>query len=207
VIVPEGTYWIEGPVNLKSNVRLHVSEGATIKFSPEPKHYLPVVLTRWEGTELFNYSPMIYVYQATNVAITGKGTIHGNSETTFATWKPNQDPDQLKLRQMGNDQVPVHERIFGEGHWLRPSMIQFWSCKNVLVEDVTIHDSPFWVIHPIYSTNITVRNVYVDSWNANNDGVDPDSSVNVLVENCRFETGDDSVAIKSGRDQDAWRVG
>jgi polygalacturonase len=75
------------------------------------------------------------------------------------------------------------------------------------VEDVTIHDSPFWVIHPVYSTNVTVRNVYVDSWNANNDGVDPDSSVNVLVENCRFETGDDSVAIKSGRDQDAWRVG
>ncbi|MBD3276357.1 MAG: glycoside hydrolase family 28 protein [Candidatus Marinimicrobia bacterium] len=207
VIVPEGSYWMEGPINLKSNVRLHVSEGATIKFSPDPNHYLPVVLTRWEGTELFNYSPMIYVYQATNVAITGRGTIHGNSETTFATWKPNQDPDQLKLREMGNDQVPVHERIFGDGHWLRPSMIQFWSCKNVLVEDVTIHDSPFWVIHPVYSTNVTVRNVYVDSWNANNDGVDPDSSVNVLVENCRFETGDDSVAIKSGRDQDAWRIG
>ena len=207
VVVPAGVWWTEGPINLKSNVRLHLRRGATIKFSPDPKHYLPVVLTRWEGTEVYNYSPLIYTYQATNVAITGDGIIDGNAGTSFATWKPNQSDDQLKLRQMGNDLVPVHQRIFGEGHWLRPSMIQFFGCANVLVEDVTIHDSPMWVVHPVYSYNVTVRNITVDSGNPNNDGVDPDSSVNVLIDRCRFNTGDDSVAIKSGRDQDAWRIG
>ena len=143
----------------------------------------------------------------TNIAITGEGTIDGNAKTGFATWKPKQKKDQKFLRQMGNDGVPVNERIFGKGHWLRPSMIQFYGCKNVLVDGVTILDSPFWVIHPVFCTNVTVRNVHINSLNKNNDGCDPDASVNVLIENCNFRTGDDGIAIKSGRDQDGWRIG
>ena len=188
-------------------LNLVISEGATLKFSSEPNDYLPVVLTRWEGTECYNYSPFIYAYGLTNIAITGKGTIDGNSEKTFATWKPNQKKDQLLLRQMGNDNVPLYERVFGKGHLLRPGMIQLNNCKNVLIDGVKIIDSPFWVIHPVLCYNVTVRNVIVTSTNLNNDGCDPEGSVNVLIENCEFNTGDDAIAIKAGRDQDGWRIG
>jgi len=207
VVIPPGIYLTNGPIHLKGNVHLIVSEGARIKFGSNPEYYLPAVLTRWEGTELYNYSPLIYAYQVTNIAISGKGTIDGNATTTFATWKPNQRPAQELLRQMGNDCVPVNERVFGNGHWLRPSMIQPYGCKNILIEGVTIVNSPFWVIHPVFCTNVTVRNVKIESWNKNNDGCDPDASVNILIEGCVFNTGDDAIAIKSGRDQDGWRFG
>ncbi|HEX8429829.1 MAG TPA: glycoside hydrolase family 28 protein [Longimicrobium sp.] len=207
VVLPAGTWWSEGPVHLKSNVELHVSEGATLRFTPDPERYLPLVLTRWEGTELYNYSPLIYAYQANNVAITGRGTIDGNSKTTFATWKPQQEPAQMRLREMGGNGTPVHGRVFGPGHWLRPTMIQFMGCRNVLVEGLTIVDSPFWTVHPTYCQNVIARDLRINSRNLNNDGVDPDSSVDVLIERCVFNTGDDGVAVKSGRDADAWRVG
>ncbi len=207
VIVPPGVYYLNGPIHLKSNVHLYLSEGARLEFSQKPEDYLPLVLTRWEGTELFNYSPFIYAYQATNVAITGKGVIDGNAKNSFAPWKKIQKKDQRTLRQMGNDGVPLYERVFGEGHFLRPGTIQLYGCKNVLIDGITILDAPFWCIHPAFCTNVTVRNVVVDSWNPNNDGVDPDGCVDVLIENCNFNCGDDAVAIKSGRDQDGWRIG
>lgn len=207
VVIPQGVFFSKGPVHLKSHVNLVVSEGATLKFSSDSKDYLPVVFTRWEGTECFNYSPLIYAFGVTDIAITGKGTIDGNAGKTFATWKPQQDKDQKLIRQMGNDGVPLNERVFGEGHFLRPVMIQPYACKNVLIEGIKIIDSPFWVIHPVLCYNVTVRNVQVHSNNLNNDGCDPEGSVNVLIQNCVFETGDDAIAIKAGRDQDAWRVG
>ena len=207
VVVPAGTWWTEGPIHLKSNIELHLEEGATIRFTPDADRYLPLVLTRWEGTELFNYSPQIYAWQATNVAITGTGTIDGNAGESFAQWKPHQVDAQNRLRQMGIDGVPVQERVFGQGHWLRPSMIQFLGCRNVLVENVRITGAPFWVVHPVYSQNVIARGLRIESRYPNNDGVDPDSCVDVLIERCSFDTGDDSVAVKSGRDQDGWRVG
>jgi polygalacturonase len=207
VVLSDGTWWMNGPIHLKSNIHVHLEDGATVRFNPDPDLYLPMVLTRWEGTEIYNYSPLIYAYQAVNVAITGKGMIDGNAKNTFGTWLDCQSDAQLRLRQMGANGVPVHERLFGKGHWLRPSMIQFFGCANVLVDGPTIIDSPFWIVHPIYSHNVTVRNLRVDSSRLNNDGVDPDSSTDVLIERCVFNTGDDAVAIKSGRDQDGWRVG
>ena len=207
VVVPAGTWWTEGPIHLKSNIDLHLEEGATIRFTPDADRYLPLVLTRWEGTELFNYSPQVYAYQATNVAITGTGTIDGNAGESFAQWKPQQGDAQNRLRQMGIDGVPVQERLFGQGHWLRPSMIQFLGCRNVLVENLRIVGAPFWVVHPVYSQNVIARGLRIETRYPNNDGVDPDSCVDVLIERCTFDTGDDSVAVKSGRDQDGWRVG
>ena len=207
VVIPKGEFLSKGPVHLKSHVNLHLSENAVLKFSDNPDDYLPVVLTRWEGTECFNYSPFIYAFGVTDIAITGKGTIDGNAKNSFATWKPNQNEDQLLLRKMGNDGIPLNERVFGKGHWLRPVMIQPYNCKNVLIEGVTILDSPFWVTHPVMCYNVTVRGITVNSRNANNDGCDPEGSVNVLIEDCNFNTGDDAIAIKAGRDQDAWRVG
>lgn len=207
VVVPTGMFFCDGPIHLASNVNLHVNQGATIKFGMDPARYLPVVLTRFEGTLLYGYSPRIYARGATNIAITGKGTIDGNglATRTYMAGKPGGGSGSL--RKMGADGVPVEKRIFGEGKWLRPSMIQPLDCANVLIEDVTILDSTFWVVHPVFCRNLTVRGIHVESLNSNNDGVDPDSCTDVLIENCFLHTGDDSIAIKSGRDRDGRTVG
>jgi polygalacturonase len=207
VLVPPGTWRSDGPIHLKSGVELHLAEGATVRFSADPAHYLPMVLTRWEGTECYNYSPLIYAYQATRIAITGRGTIDGNGKANFAGWRQQQEKDINLLRQMGIDRVPVHERVFGPGHFLRPGTMQLMACRDVLVEGITLVDMPFWGVHPVACQNVTMRGVTVRSHNPNNDGVDPESSTDVLVERCTFDTGDDCIAIKSGRDQDGWRIG
>lgn len=207
VVIPRGRFFCKGPVVLKSNVNLHLEEGAELIFSADEKDYLPAVPTRWEGTEVFNYSPLVYAYNVKNIAITGKGTLNGQGSKNIATWKPRQKPDQKKLRKMGTELVPLYERVFGEGHLLRPAFVEPVSCTNVLIEGITLIDSPFWVIHPLFCENVTVRGVRVDTTNDNNDGCDPESCLNVLIEDCYFHTGDDGIAIKSGRDNDAWRIG
>lgn len=208
VVVPKGVFLSDGPIHLKSNVNLHVSEGATITFGAEPAKYLPVVLTRYEGTLLMGHSPRIYVRGATNVAITGKGVIDGNADETLALMRNSKARGSSgELRRMGAEGVPVEQRIFGEGKWMRPSMIQPFECTNVLIEGVTIRDSTFWIVHPVLCRNVTVRGITVESMNGNNDGCDPDSCTDVLIENCNFQTGDDSIAIKSGRDHDGRSVG
>ncbi|RXK55895.1 glycoside hydrolase family 28 protein [Oleiharenicola lentus] len=209
VVVPApGVYYVEGPIHLASNVNLHIERGATIVFGVLPQSYLPVVLTRFEGTMLMGHSPRIYARGARNVAITGGGTIDGNGRDSLVVMRdaPGRAGSGT-LRQMGSEGVPVAGRVFGEGRWLRSSMIQFLECEQVLIEGVKVVDSPFWVIHPVLCRNVTVRGVTVESWNGNNDGCDPDSSSDVLIEDCIFRTGDDSIAIKSGRDQDGWAVG
>jgi polygalacturonase len=207
VILPAGVWLSNGPIHLKSNVNLVVQEDATLIFSPFPQYYLPAVLTRWEGTEVFTYSPLIYAYNAINVAVTGKGTIIGNGGEIFSTWRDKQGPAQSLLREMGAEGVPVYERVFGEDTFLRPNMIQFFSSQNILIEGVTIRDSPMWVNHLVYCTNVIMRGVTVDSHRLNNDGIVIESSSGVLIEGNNFNTGDDSIVIKAGRDQDAWRVG
>ncbi|SNR77151.1 Glycosyl hydrolases family 28 [Lutibacter agarilyticus] len=108
---------------------------------------------------------------------------------------------------MGKLNVPVYKRVFGKGHKLRPGFFEPFGCTNVRLEGITVLDSPFWVLHPIFCNNVIIRNVTVKSNNPNNDGADPESCTNVLIEDCNFEIGDDAIAIKSGRDNDAWRVG
>lgn len=208
IIVPKGDWSLAGPIHLRSNTELHLDDGARLRFRTDaPELYLPVVLTRWEGTELFNYSPFIYAYQAHNVALTGGGTIDGNAHDTFVKWRPRQNDDQQLLRKMGAEGTAVSARVFGTGHWIRPPLVQFFGCSNVLVDGPRLVDSPFWVIHAIASSNVIVRRVAVDSPHLNSDGFDPESCTDVLVEDCVFKTGDDCIAIKSGRDQDAWRIG
>ena len=200
IVVPAGIYLINGPLHLVSGVCLDLQEGARLKFSGEPTHFLPVVKTSWEGTFLYNYSPMIYAYGAENVIITGKGTIDGNSATTFTTWRPLQKEDQMLSRKMNHESVPIEERIFGDGHFLRPHLMQFFNCKNILIEGVHITNAPFWCVHLLKSENITVRGISFNATNVNNDGVNPEYSRNVLIENVEFNNGDDNVAIKAGRD-------
>lgn len=211
VVVPPGVY-LTGSIHLKSRVNLHVSEGATIRFSRDPAAYLPVVRTRWEGVELMGYSPLVYAYEQHDVAITGRGTLDGQADAEhWWPWKKNghpqsQKPDRDRLFALAEAGVPVAERVFGAGHYLRPQFLQPYRCKNVLIEGVTITNAPMWVIHPVLSRNVIVRGVTVVSAGPNNDGCDPESSTDVLVEDTLFDTGDDCIAIKSGRNADGRRL-
>ena len=204
IVVPAGTYYLDGPIHLVSNVCLELQKGSRLKFSSNPASYLPAVLTSWEGTFLYNYSPFIYGYQLNNVSIIGEGVIDGNAANTFNKWADIDDVDQQKSREMNHGSTPVGERIFGEGHFLRPQLIQLFECKNILVEGVTMTDSPFWCLHLLKSENITVRKVKYHSFNKNNDGIDPEYSRNILIEDVDFDNADDNVAIKAGRDNEGW---
>jgi len=212
VVVPEGTYRT-GAIHLLSNVNLHVTEAATLHFYTDPDKYLPNVFTRFEGTELMNYSPLIYAYQQTNIGVTGKGTLDGGAGLdNWMKWKagkygnPPVNHSKNKLVAMADKGVPVADRVFGDGEQLRPSFIQPYLCERVLIEDVKVRRAPFWQIHPVLCKHVTVRGVDVNSHFANNDGCNPESSRFVLIENCFFDTGDDCIAIKSGRNADGRRL-
>lgn len=207
IVVPAGTYFIKGPIHLVSNVCLELERGAVLRFSSDAQDYLPLVLTSWEGTFLYNYSPMIYGYGLHDVSIIGEGTIDGNCAETFGTWRSRQKPAQQHSRRLNHEEVPVEERRFGPGHWLRPQLIQFYDCKNITLEQVFITNSPFWCVHLLQSENIVCRGIRYDAKLVNNDGIDPECSRNILIEDIRFDNGDDNVAIKSGRDNDGWRLG
>lgn len=202
LIVPEGNYYLAGPIHLASNMILHLEQGARLFFSSNADDYLPVVKTSWEGTFLNNYSPFIYAYQCTNVGITGEGTIDGEASETWNNWKPKQKEDQLLSRKMNHENTPLEERNFGKGHYLRPHLVQFFDCKNVLVETVRLEDSPFWCLHLLRCENVIVRGISYNAHNKNNDGIDPEYSRNVLIENVTFNNADDNVAIKAGRDNE-----
>jgi polygalacturonase len=214
VVVPRGVF-LTGPVHLRSGVDLHLAEGATLRFSNDPRHYLPHVLTRFEGVELMNYSPLIYALGQRNIAVTGTGTLDGQADDAhWWAWKgrdrnsstPNQAAARNALFEMAARGVPVADRVFGEGHCLRPNFVQPYRCQNVLIEGVTIVNSPMWEINPVLCSNVTVRNVRIDSHGPNNDGCDPESCRDVLIEGCVFDTGDDCIALKSGRNEDGRRL-
>lgn len=219
VLIPAGDF-LTGPIVLKSNVNLHLEEGANVLFSKDKNDYLPVVHTSFEGVEIMNYSPLIRAYKQKNIAVTGKGILNGQAGKT--NWWPwcgkdtygymEGDPSQRdsinlpRLRQMNEAETPVSERVFGEGHQLRPTFFEPLECDNVLLQGVTIKNTPFWVIHPLKCNFVKIDGVTVNSHGPNNDGCDPEYSQNVLISNCTFNTGDDCIAIKSGRNEDGRRV-
>ena len=205
VVVPAGEF-LTGPIHLQSDVNLHLETNAVLKFSTDPKAYLPAVFTRFEGTELYNYSPLIYAIDQTNIAVTGEGTLDGQADASnWLAWKKG--AARAKLVKMSADNVPVQQRQFGAGDNLRPDFVEFCRCRNILIEGVHIRRSPMWELHPLLCTNVTVRGVDIFSHGANNDGCDPESCRDVLIEKCLFDTGDDCIAIKSGRNADGRRVG
>lgn len=202
IVVPAGVYILNGPIHLTDNTCIELKKGAKLVFGTNPADYLPMVATSWEGTFVYNYSPLIYANHAKNVAITGEGTIDGNGKEGFSKWYDLQGPDQELSRKMNHDEVPIRDRLFGEGHYLRPQFIQFFECQNILIENVSITNSPFWSVHFLKSENITARNVKFNAFNKNNDGFDPEYSKNILIENIDFNNADDNVAIKAGRDHE-----
>ena len=214
VIVPAGQKFLTAAIQLKSGVNLVVEEGAVLEFAFEPELY-PIVPTRWEGLDCWNLSPLIYAYQAKDIAITGKGTIDGGgSNETWWPWCGNvrfgmkeggiaqNQGARARLLKQAEDGVPMDERRYGPTDGLRPQMVNFNQCEGILIENVTLLRSPFWVLHPLLSKDITVRGVHVINNGPNGDGCDPESCDRVLIENCFFNTGDDCIAIKSGRNND-----
>jgi polygalacturonase len=222
VIVPAGNFFT-GPIELKSNVCLHLEEGAVLKFSTNPEDYLPVVLSRWEGWDCYNLKPLIYAYEQENIAITGKGILDGQASSdnwwpwkskkeygwkegmVSQEWNGDKEAGRNRLARMEAEEIPVEERIMSIEDRLRPPFFQPYLCKNVLVEGITINRSPFWLLHPLLCENVIIRGVTMDSHGPNNDGCDPESCKNVLIEDCYFNTGDDCIAIKSGCNKDGFR--
>lgn len=218
VVLASGEY-LTGPIVLRSRVDLHVAGGATVRFVTDPARYLPAVLTRFQGVEIMGYSPLIYALDAENVAVTGEGVLDGGASNE--NWWPwsglgeygwregirTQEQDWQLLVEDVRRGVPVQQRVVAPGSHFRPSMIEFYRCRNVWVQGVTVVRSPMWEIHPVLCTNVLVEDVHIDTYGPNNDGVDPESCTDVVIRRCRFDVGDDSIAIKSGREEDGERVG
>ena len=208
VVVPSGE-WLTGKIHLKSNVNLHLDEGAVLLFSARPDDYLPAVYTTWEGMECYNYSPLVYAFQCQNVALTGPGKLKAKMDV-WKVWfsRPRGHMNSLKrLYNLASNDIPVEERtMVNDSAHFRPQFVQFNRCDKVLIDGISIVNSPFWTVHPYLCTNVIVRNLNIYAHGHNNDGIDPEMSRNVLIENCVLDQGDDAISIKSGRNQDAWRL-
>lgn len=209
VLVPAGK-WLTGAIHLKSNVNLHMEKGAELHFSDRPDDYLPVVFTRWAGFEVMNYSPLIYAIDCENIAVTGPGKLYGHGQAWWDWTQVGQETGK-QIQDMVLKGVPPEKRVFGKPEYgLRPQFINPVRCRNVLLEGFTIaQPGPFWTIQFLYCENIIARGLTlnVNIGGPNNDGIDLDSSRYALIEHCTMDTGDDGVCLKSGINEDGWRVG
>jgi polygalacturonase len=265
VLIPAGSWYCAGPMVLRSNVHVHLAAGAQLYFSANPADYAKygdidcgkngkLVLSRWQGNDVLNYSPLVYARNQTNIALTGEdwtSVLYGQGGVPFengggcwwdwvgknkavtrnqrlanplnpaslAEVAPGLSAAQRALIEGDSDRgdfrgdarylpalseagVPVARRVFGVGHYLRPCMVEFISCTDVLLQGYQLVDSPFWQHHPVASTRVQIRKVRMESMGPNNDGFDPESCDTVLVDGCLFNTGDDCIAIKSGKNLD-----
>jgi polygalacturonase len=215
VAFPAGKY-LTGSIMLESNITLQLDAGSELLYSPDPSDS-PIVPTRWESTNAYTHAPLIYANGKENVAITGRGKINGQGLNWW--WRNGRyDPSRAEeIRPAKEAWLKLYDRIeAGEkpgpgeyalaAEYLRPSLVQFDNCRNILIEGVTVTESPMWLLHPLYSDNVTIRGVTFLSTGPNGDGVDIDSCRNVRISDCFFSTGDDCIVIKSGRDADGRRT-
>lgn len=204
VVIPEGE-WLTGAIHLKSNINLHIVEGATVYFTENLEEYLPTVLVRHAGVEAYNYSPLIYAQGVKNIAITGRGVFDGNWEF-WRDWAIEAQGEVHHRNRIEEAAKPLEERNFGKGagrEGMRPHFVELWNADNVLIEGPTFRNGPMWNIHLVYSQNIIVRDISVLSLPTHNgDGIVVDSSSDVLIEYVHLETSDDAVVIKSGLNED-----
>jgi DNA sulfur modification protein DndE len=235
VVVPKG-FWLTGPIILKSNVNLHLKEGAVIQFSDNPDHY-PLFKTNWEGVDAIRCQSPIYGIDLENIAITGKGILDGAGQAWRPVKKSKMTPPEWEqlitsggyLNEKKDTWYPSVSALKGsqvkrpgviaEGYdlkkaeeikeFLRPNMVCLINCKRVLLEGATFQNSPAWCLHPLLTQHLVVRNVTVrNPWNAQNgDGIDIESCRYVLIENSSFDVGDDGICIKSGRDEEGRKRG
>jgi polygalacturonase len=219
VFFPAG-HFVTGPIHLKSNTTLFIDSGAVIEFSRDFDDYLPMVMSHWEGTEVTNFSPLIYGNQLENIAIHGRGILDGAGEPWWSYWKGLQRDEAANGRVQTDSKwqrefvrlnqgmaLPDDSRRI-QTAFLRPPFIQFLNSRNVSIKDVTIRNSPFWTINPVYCDNVTISGVTIENPDdaPNTDGIDPESCSNVHISDCHISVGDDCVCIKSGRDKPARRA-
>ena len=204
IVVPEGK-WLTGRIQLKNNINLHVPENAVLKFSGEIKDFLPAVFTRYAGIELMSLGACIYANRANNIAITGNGLLIGPGESPVRNQVTEEEPARIF-----DPETPVSERIFDgikDPHIFRPMFISPINCTNVFIEGVSLEKTAFWNIVPIYCDTVVIRGVTVNSIGIPmGDGIDIESSKNVLIEYCTLSCGDDSYTMKAGRGMDGLRV-
>lgn len=206
VIVPSGR-WLTGRITLKSHINLHLEEGAELHFSGEIEDYLPAVWTRNEGIELYSLGAMIYANGANNIALTGKGKLFAPSKDS-EVYQAHNIKDDIESRIP--DEYPLEERIYdgkdGQAIFL-PMFFSPIACTNVLVEGVTFEQTIFWNVVPVYCDGVIIRGITVNSVGTpRGDGIDIDSSRNVLIEYSTLDCGDDCFTIKAGRGDDGLRV-
>lgn len=210
VVIPAGT-WQTGRIEVKSNINLHISEGATLMFSGRIKDYLPVVFTRDEGIEIYSLGAFIYAHDAENIAITGSGRIVGPS-TDCEIYQNNREK-ALNIEVIcQNGEMPLGDRVFdgvqNSGEVFLPKTIAPINCRNVLIEGLTLEQGLYWNVVPQYCENVIIRGVTVSSYgHGRTDGIDVESSKNVLIEYCSLDCQDDTYTMKSGRGVDGVRVG
>lgn len=208
-VVAEGTVWCDGPVVLKSGVELHFADGARLVFNDNPARY-PAVMSSWEGVECLNHSPLIYAFGATNVSITGRGTIAPRMDR-WIEWIPRTPEHMAATRRLYDwcsFAEPVGKRDLTKvpGANARPQLIMFNRCADVRLEGFRVRQSPFWVMHLFLCRNVHVKDIDVVALGNNTDGIDIEMSRDVLVEGCTFREGDDAIVIKAGRNRDGWRL-
>jgi polygalacturonase len=206
VIIPKGK-WNTGRISLKSNINLHLEEGAEVYFSGEIADYLPVVFTRFEGVEVMSLGACIYANGQENIAVTGKGKLIGPAQGGSVR-KQVMELDVIENVVLAT--TPVAERIY-EGHQGTPIFLPMFispiNCKNVFIEEISLENTAFWNIVPVYCENVIIRGITVNSvGQPRGDGIDIESSKNVLIEYCTLSTGDDCFTIKAGRGDDGLRV-
>jgi polygalacturonase len=214
IYIPAGTF-LTGPIHLKSHITLYLDAGAVLKFSDDFDDYLPMVASRWEGVEVTNFSPLIYAQGAENIAIRGRGTLDGQGKAWWEQWGRVRSSGDATQNKWQKEFTRLNPKPLAPGGYaplqrafLRPPFIQPHSCTNVLIEGVTIINSPFWTVSPLYCENVTVDAVTIHNpISPNTDGINPDSCHNVHISNCDISVGDDCITIKSGRDADGRRVG
>ncbi|RNL94531.1 glycoside hydrolase family 28 protein [Sinomicrobium pectinilyticum] len=205
VVIPEGK-WRSGRISLKSNVNLHLEQGAELYFSGALEDYRPAVFTRHEGVEVMSLGACIYAYKQDNIAITGKGTLYGPEEGPVKDQMMTEDVTEKFVPV----EKPVEERVYegynGESIFL-PMFISPTDCTNVYIEGITLERSAFWNIVPVYCDGVIIRGVTVNSVGIpRGDGIDIESSRNVLIEYSTLNNGDDCFTMKAGRGKDGIRV-
>ena len=215
IYFPAGEY-LTGAIVLKSNITLHLEASAVLKFSDDFDDYLPFVQMRWEGTVMNSFCPLIYAHEQENITITGRGKIDGNGKK----WWNEMFRLMVEIRDSGDVQaLNKYQKMWMEQNrdlqtsdyyqntmklrFFRPPLFQTFACKNVRIEGVTIVNSPFWTVNPIFCDNVTVAGVTINNPpSPNTDGINPSSCSNVHISDCHISVGDDCITIKSGRDAD-----
>lgn len=206
VYFPAGKY-LTGPIHLKSNITIFIDAGAELHFSDNFDDYLPMVQSRYEGVDVMSFSPLFYAYKAENIAITGRGTINGHGKKwweyalTFYKNQTERNKYQLLFDSLNKDILLPDDPTQMKRGFLRPPFIQPLYCKNVLIEGITIINSPFWTVTPEFCENVTITGLTIENPKSpNTDGINPSSCRYVHISDCHISVGDDCITIKSGKD-------